>query len=78
MPDRPQNRKPKSISEQAADWLIAVKGGDMTEEEKLAYVRWLKQSPKHIVSVTQDTGARPKSSRAPSDWRGLEPQCRVS
>lgn len=53
MPDRPQNRKPKSVSEQAADWLIALKGGDMTEEEKLAYVRWLKQSPKHVREILE-------------------------
>lgn len=53
MPDRPQNRRSKSISEQAADWLIAIKGGDLSEEQKLKYVRWLKQSPKHIREMLE-------------------------
>ncbi|MFC4313340.1 FecR/PupR family sigma factor regulator [Steroidobacter flavus] len=59
MPDRPQKRKSKSsgrsksISEQAADWLVALRAEDVTEEQKLGYVRWLKQSPKHIREVLE-------------------------
>jgi ferric-dicitrate binding protein FerR (iron transport regulator) len=61
MPNRPQKRKPKSksssrsrsISEQAADWLVVLRSEEVTEEQKLGYVRWLKRSPKHIREVLE-------------------------
>jgi transmembrane sensor len=53
MPDRPQNRRSKIISDQAADWLVVLDSGDMTDEQKLAYVRWLKQSPAHVRAILE-------------------------
>jgi ferric-dicitrate binding protein FerR (iron transport regulator) len=53
MPDRPQNRRSKLISDQAADWLVILDSGDMSDEEKLGYVRWLKQSPAHVRAILE-------------------------
>lgn len=53
MPDRPQKRRSKLISEQAADWLIILDSGDMSDEQKLGYVRWLKQSPAHVRAILE-------------------------
>jgi ferric-dicitrate binding protein FerR (iron transport regulator) len=32
---------------------MALRSEDVTEEEKLGYVRWLKQSPKHIREILE-------------------------
>ena len=45
MSDRPQNDEPISVSEEAADWLVLIRAGEMSDEQKLAYIHWLKQSP---------------------------------
>ena len=51
MSDRPQNEDFDAISEQAADWLILVRAGEMSDQERLDYVHWLKTSPAHIEAV---------------------------
>ncbi len=59
MPDRPQKRKSKpssrakSIREQAADWVVCLSSDDVTEEQRRSYVRWLKQSPKHVREMLE-------------------------
>lgn len=76
MSDRPQNEDPTSISEAAADWLLLIRAGEMSDEEKLAYIHWLKQSPDHIreilelVSLEQmlrETHAEPSEPETPPD-----------
>jgi ferric-dicitrate binding protein FerR (iron transport regulator) len=53
MSDRPQNEEPSSISEEAADWLVLIRAGEMSEQQKLDYVHWLKQSPDHIREILE-------------------------
>lgn len=53
MSDRPQNEEPMSISEAAADWLVLIRAGEMSDEEKLAYIHWLKESPDHIREILE-------------------------
>lgn len=53
MSDRPQNDDPQSISEQAADWLVLIRAGDMSEQEKLDYIHWLKKSPAHVQEILE-------------------------
>ena len=53
MPDRPQNRRSKVISEEAADWFVCIQSGEMTDEEKRDYVRWLKISPAHVREMLE-------------------------
>jgi ferric-dicitrate binding protein FerR (iron transport regulator) len=42
-----------SISEAAADWLVLIRAGEMSDEEKLAYIHWLKESPDHIREILE-------------------------
>jgi ferric-dicitrate binding protein FerR (iron transport regulator) len=51
MPDRPQDRESKLISEEAADWFSCLKQEDLSASERQRYVRWLKQSPQHIAEM---------------------------
>jgi ferric-dicitrate binding protein FerR (iron transport regulator) len=51
MPDRPQDRESRLISEEAADWFSCLKQEDLSVSERQQYVRWLKQSPKHIAEM---------------------------
>lgn len=53
MSDRPQNDDPQSISEQAADWLVLIRAGDMSEQERLDYIHWLKRSPAHVQEILE-------------------------
>jgi len=53
MSDRPHSDEPTSISEEAADWLVLIRAGEMSDEEKLAYIHWLKQSPDHIREILE-------------------------
>lgn len=53
MSDRPQNDEPTSISEEAADWLVLIRAGEMSDAEKLAYIHWLKRSPDHIQEILE-------------------------
>ena len=39
------------ISEQAAEWLLRLKGEKLNSAERLKYVKWLKQSPSHIAEM---------------------------
>ena len=39
------------ISEEAAEWLLRLKGEKLSSAEKLKYVKWLKQSPSHIAEM---------------------------
>jgi len=76
MPDRPQNDEPTSISEEAADWLVLIRAGEMSDEEKLAYIHWLKQSPDHIREILElvnleqmlrQTHVEPSDRHSPAD-----------
>lgn len=76
MSDRPQNEVSTSISEEAADWLVLIRAGEMSDQERLDYIHWLKRSPEHIreilelVSLEQmlrETHAPPSEAEAPSD-----------
>ncbi|WP_129645547.1 FecR/PupR family sigma factor regulator [Peristeroidobacter agariperforans] len=76
MSDRPQNEEPRSISEAAADWLVLIRAGEMTEQEKLDYIHWLKESPEHIREILElvnleqllrETHAEPSESETPAD-----------
>jgi ferric-dicitrate binding protein FerR (iron transport regulator) len=51
MPDRPQDRASMLISEEAADWLVYLREGNLRISERRRYVRWLKQSPAHIAEI---------------------------
>jgi ferric-dicitrate binding protein FerR (iron transport regulator) len=42
-----------SISEAAADWLVLIRAGEMSDPEKLAYIHWLKESPDHIREILE-------------------------
>lgn len=53
MSDRPQNEEPMSISEQAADWLVLIRAGEMSDQERLDYIHWLKKSPAHIREMLE-------------------------
>jgi transmembrane sensor len=53
MSDRPQNDDPESISEQAADWLLLIRAGEMSEQQKLEYIHWLKRSPAHVQEILE-------------------------
>jgi ferric-dicitrate binding protein FerR (iron transport regulator) len=53
MSERPQNAERGSISEAAADWLVLVRAGEMRDQEKLDYIRWLQQSPEHIREILE-------------------------
>jgi transmembrane sensor len=53
MSDRPQDNEPTSISEEAADWLVLIRAGEMSDAEKLAYIHWLKRSPDHIREILE-------------------------
>ncbi len=53
MSDRPQNDDPQSISEQAADWLVLIRAGEMSEQERLDYIHWLKRSPRHVREILE-------------------------
>jgi ferric-dicitrate binding protein FerR (iron transport regulator) len=76
MPDRPQNEESTSISEQAADWLVLVRAGEMSDQEKLDYIHWLKKSPAHIremlelvnlEEMVRETHPPPPQAEAPSE-----------
>lgn len=76
MSDRPQNEEPRSISEEAADWLVLIRAGEMSEQEKLDYIHWLKQSPEHIREILElveleqmlrETHAEPSEPETPAD-----------
>lgn len=41
------------ISEEAADWFVCIQSGEMTDDEKRGYVRWLKTSPAHIREMLE-------------------------
>lgn len=53
MADRPHNRMSKLISEEAAEWLVCLRAGNMTSGDRLEYVRWLKQSPAHVRAMLE-------------------------
>ncbi|MBL8271003.1 FecR/PupR family sigma factor regulator [Steroidobacter sp.] len=53
MPDRPQNKTSKLIAQQAAEWLASLRDGPMSKADRLAYVRWLKQSPLHVRAMLE-------------------------
>lgn len=53
MSDRPQNNQSKLISEQAADWLLRFRDGELSLGDRLEYVRWLKQSPAHVREILE-------------------------
>jgi ferric-dicitrate binding protein FerR (iron transport regulator) len=75
--DRPQKHEIRSISEEAGDWLVLLRAGDMSDQDKLAYVHWLKKSPAHIREilmlvnieelVRQTQVKSPRAAKAPSD-----------
>ena len=46
-----QRRLP--VSEQAAEWLVALDDGGLNSNEKAAFLTWLKQSPLHIREFLQ-------------------------
>lgn len=51
MPHRPENIKRKLISEEAADWLLLLREGRLSDRQE--YVRWLKQSPAHVREMLE-------------------------
>lgn len=53
MLDRPDNIKHKSISEEAADWLLRLRTGNLPLGERHEYVRWLKRSPEHVREMLE-------------------------
>jgi ferric-dicitrate binding protein FerR (iron transport regulator) len=53
MPDRPQHSNRKLISEQAADWLLRFRDGELSINDRHEYVRWLKQSPLHVREILE-------------------------
>lgn len=53
MPDRPQDLEARRISEEAADWLVCLRGGPVGLDGRRRYVRWLKQSPAHVHAMLE-------------------------
>lgn len=51
MSDRPEKMKHRLISEEAADWLLRLHEGSLSD--RLEYVRWLKQSPAHVREMLE-------------------------
>ena len=53
MSERLQNEEFDSISEEAADWLVLIRAGEMSDQAKLDYVHWLKKSPAHVQEILE-------------------------
>lgn len=51
MSDRPENIKHRLISEEAADWLLRLREGSLSDRQE--YVRWLKRSPTHVREMLE-------------------------
>lgn len=51
MRERVKQKRPTSIGEQAADWLLRWYRGHLSIAERHAYLQWLKTSPKHITET---------------------------
>jgi ferric-dicitrate binding protein FerR (iron transport regulator) len=51
MSDRPENIKQRLISVEAADWLLRLRDGRLSDRQE--YVRWLKQSPLHVREMLE-------------------------
>jgi hypothetical protein len=44
-------RRPPSIRDQAAEWLLRWHGGDMSVADRYEYMQWLKTSPVHVAET---------------------------
>jgi ferric-dicitrate binding protein FerR (iron transport regulator) len=53
MLDRANKLMSRLIWEQAAEWLVSLRSGPLSEAERFQYVRWLKQSPAHVRAMLE-------------------------
>ena len=53
MLDRANKLMSRLIWEQAAEWLVSLRSGPLSEAERFQYVRWLKQSPVHVRAMLE-------------------------
>lgn len=53
MPDRPDKEPSELIREEAAQWLVCLREGTLSFDDRLKYVQWLKRSPVHVRAMLE-------------------------
>jgi transmembrane sensor len=46
-----ERKRRVAVSEQAAEWLLRTKDAEMSQAERLEFVRWLRESPVHVAEM---------------------------
>jgi len=71
-----EDNSPHSVSAEAAEWFIRLRDRDLSAAERRKYVRWLKQSPRHIAEFMRTCRMYGRVKRA--KLRTLPPEEKVS
>ena len=57
---------------EAAEWLLRLRDGRLTREERIQYVAWLRESPLHVTEMLRVSGVDQRLAEFP-DWRLIKP-----
>lgn len=57
---------------EAAEWLVRLRDGDLTRDERVQYVAWLRESPLHVTEMLQVGGVDQRLAEFPG-WRLVKP-----